>query len=186
MPTDRNTENEPTGDRPPAGYDALDLESAARRLGISANAVNQRRKRGTIYAKKDGDRWLYWCPPAGTNGRSADATGGTTAAGRRPGGIDVSRLVNDLIRENGDLKISAALWQERHAVALERLADAERRADLAERRLMALGQPTAREEATGDVIAIPPVSSMATPGKDGAAGDAPERTGRLWRLLRRG
>lgn len=151
MSTNRPTSTTDQLQQPPPDHELLSIETAAIRLGISPNAVLQRAKRGTLYSEVRGGKRKVWVP----DGRSVDPTGGTTTTGRRP-----DPTILHLSKRLEDLSAAAAIWQERHQVAIERAETAERRADVAERRLVALGQPLMIGEATGEIIAMPASSSM--------------------------
>lgn len=119
-------------DHPPTDTEPVSIAEAARRLQITKNAVIQRRKRGSLYSRHDGKRWLVWIPTdAGVTGRDPVRPGGDqpppttpTTADDHPGGRDISGIVGMLdraLRENADLRVTAALMQERNRVLEERL-----------------------------------------------------------------
>lgn len=111
------------GDRPPDGYEPLTLAAAANRLGISPNAVIQRRKRGSIYARRVAGEWRFWLPPVGTpdDDRVRSRSRATGATGTN----DLAAVLSDLIRQNADLSATAAVLAERNRVLTERLAALE-------------------------------------------------------------
>jgi len=133
MPDNHTADHPATGrDHPPTGTEPVTVAEAARRLRISRNAVVQRRKRGTLYARQDGGTWLYWIPTsAGVVGRDHRQPGTDqpppttpTPGTDHPAAGDVSALValvDRLVRENADLHATAAVLQERNAVLSERL-----------------------------------------------------------------
>lgn len=157
--TDRpRTDHKRPGDQPPTNHEPMLLVNAAKRLGISGNAVLQRVKRGTLYSeRRDGIRFI-WVPIA----EPTDPTDQEEPTTNRPASSsDLVAFMEKLVRENGDLRATAAIWQERHDVIRERLEATERRAILAERRLEDLGQPIALAKSAGVVIAMPPGDPIA-------------------------
>lgn len=133
MPDDHDGDHPTPGrDHPPTGTEPVSVGEAARRLRISRNAVVQRRKRGTLFARNDGGTWLYWIPAtAGVVGRDhprpdtdqPPPTGATTPTDH-PATGDISSLVglvDRLVRENADLHATAAVLQERNRVLSERV-----------------------------------------------------------------
>lgn len=157
--TDRpRSDHKRPGDQPPTDHEPMLLINAAQRLGISTNAVLQRVKRGTLYAeRRDGIRFV-WVPI----GEPTDPTDQPEPTTDRPTSrTDLVAFMEKLVRENGDLRATAAIWQERHDVIRERLEATERRAILAERRLEELGKPIALAESAGVVIAMPPGEPIA-------------------------
>lgn len=169
--------------RPPTDHEPMTVENASRRLGISPNAVLQRVKRGTLYQeRRDGTRFV-WVPMVGTVG----PTGGTTTTTRRPSAnADLARLLETLVRDNGDLRATAAIWQERHDVLMERLTAVEHRAMLAEQHLEALGHTLTISEATGDVLAMaaPATVHDATESATVTTSSTPTPPNGVWTRLR--
>jgi len=139
-PTDRPTDPVATDHRPTATDHTPDpvpgtVEDAAIALGITANAVRQRMKRGTLAGEKTAGGWVVWLPtdqattplvgrsptdqPPTPDRPTADRPRPTTAVG-----VDLSPLA-ELIERQGDeigrLREAAAIWQVRAMQAEERL-----------------------------------------------------------------
>ena len=114
----------------PTSAQLLIVEDAARRLGISPNAVVQRRKRGTINAVKVAPHeWRYEVPVVGTVGdrptplRSVSTS--RTNQTDQSENVALVALVSDLIARNAALTETAAMVGERNRVLSERLAALE-------------------------------------------------------------
>ena len=146
MPTMSDRPTDPS-DRPPADPDpiaatdrptatdqapvAVPVEAAAAELGMSANAVRQRLKRGTLDGHKTAAGWLVVLPPTmrptgdqppinqPTRATNPRPTTATTAAP-----VDLAPLA-DLIERQGEeirrLTEAATVWQVRAVQAEERL-----------------------------------------------------------------
>lgn len=139
MPDEHDDDHATLGrDRPPTGTEPVSVGEAARRLRVSKNAVIQRRKRGTLYARNDGGTWLYWIPTdSGLPGRDRPRTQNDRlpptapdAPTDRPATGDISALVglvDRLARENAELHATAAVYQERNRLLEERLVSLEAR-----------------------------------------------------------
>ncbi len=132
----------PTADQQAAGSRdsrSLSVAEAARRLGITPDAVRGRLHRGTLYGEKVGTEWRVFLPDveAPTADRQAtqqpptaaqqDTTADQQAATverqetDRAADSPLVELVADLARRNEDLAAAAAMWQTRAAYLEDRL-----------------------------------------------------------------
>lgn len=126
MTTDQTNQT----DRPPAGHEPLTPEDAARRLGISVNAVHQRRKRGTLHGRRVAGKWVVYVPPVGATDQRPTSARSVATSENRPtdradsvaGVGELVALVDRLVRENVALASTAATLAERNRVLGERLA----------------------------------------------------------------
>jgi len=138
---DQPPDQEPTDPRPtttdqsgemPAEEAPLTLDEAAAALGISANAVRQRIKRGTLRGVKSAAGWAVWLPtdPA-TSGVVGRLAANPTNATNRPGRdqpptnpVDLAPLAELIARQGDDIRRLAeasTAWQFRALQAEERL-----------------------------------------------------------------
>jgi len=134
-PTDQvATDQRPTTDHAPDPA-PLTVEAAAIALGITANAVRQRMKRGTLAGEKTAGGWVVWLPtdqattplvgrsvadqPTTPDRPTTDRPRPTSAAG-----VNLAPLA-ELIERQGDeigrLREAAAIWQVRAMQAEDRL-----------------------------------------------------------------
>ncbi len=97
------------------------IADAARLLGISENAVRKRIRRGTLPARKEGDRWLVALPgqvadhPPATTDLAADlaAPASDQAADLAAAITPLTALIERLTTENRELAEAATVWQVR-------------------------------------------------------------------------
>lgn len=175
-PPTMTTDQTDQTDRPPAGHEPLTIEDAARRLGISVNAVHQRRKRGTLHGRRVAGKWVVYVPPVGatdqrpTSGRSvATSENRPTDRAESVAGVgELVALVDRLVRENVALASTAATLAERNRVLGERLAVLE-------------AGTVAQDSAT--TPETPPGATEATPSLNSALASSGGVLRRLRRLL---
>jgi len=128
------TDQRPTTDHAPDPA-PVTVEAAAIALGVTANAVRQRMKRGTLSGEKTAGGWVVWLPTDQVTtplvGRSVADQPPTpdrpTTDRPRPTsavGVDLAPLA-ELIERQGDeigrLREAAAIWQVRAMQAEDRL-----------------------------------------------------------------
>lgn len=110
---DDSTTDTPTGQR----QDTVSVGEAARRLGLSPDAVRGRIRRGTLEAEKRDGAWYVTMPAEDTD--SPETVHDSPPVGEPVAtAVDLSplvSLVDDLTRRNADLSAAAALWQARAA-----------------------------------------------------------------------
>ncbi len=132
----------PTADQQATGSRdsrSLSVAEAARRLGITPDAVRGRLHRGALYGEKVGTEWRVFLPAAEAPAAGRQATQQPPAAAQQDTTVDqqdaaVARqatdragdsplvdLVADLARRNEELAAAAAMWQSRAAHLEERL-----------------------------------------------------------------
>lgn len=129
MSTDRptsTTDHDKEADRPPVDHEPMTINNAARRLGISQNAVLQRAKRGTLYSEVIDGKRMVWVPPGGRSvgtKKTTDQTAATTknAPTDQTETAALAGIVDRLVRENREAWSMAAVWQERANVLQERI-----------------------------------------------------------------
>lgn len=196
MTDDHDDDHPATGrDRPPTGTEPVTVAEAARRLRISRNAVVQRRKRGTVYARNDGGTWLYWIPAdAGVVGRDHPRPGtdqppptAADAPTDHPATGDISSLVglvDRLVRENADLHATAAVLSERNRVLTERVLALESGVRTGDGAGADGGNrdDDQRERAAGAVVVAGDARNGGVQGKD-TRSPSPGLVGRLRRFL---
>ena len=118
LPTDQDARS--------ISHTILPFDQAADYLGISVNAVRMRVKRGTLTSRKTASgRVVVVLPtdPSPTPGRGRSPTNGATPDRPiptdhrdQPPALELSPLADliaDLSRQNAELSVAAALWQER-------------------------------------------------------------------------
>jgi hypothetical protein len=129
MSTDRptsTTDHEKEADRPPVDHEPMTIKNAARRLGISQNAVLQRAKRGTLYSEVIDGKRMVWVPPGGRSVGTKKTTDQPVATTKneptdQTETAALAGIIDRLVRENREAWSMAAVWQERANVLQERI-----------------------------------------------------------------
>ena len=134
-PTDRpvtdQTDPPVAADRPPTDHGPVSVEAAAIALGISANAVRQRIKRGTLTGHRTPAGWVVALPTdqpttpfVGRSPTNQPPTGSRPTTDRpadQAAIAPLAELIGDLTRENRRLAETAAILAERNRLLSERL-----------------------------------------------------------------
>lgn len=129
MSTDRptsTTDHDKEADRPPVDHEPMTINNAARRLGISQNAVLQRAKRGTLYSEVIDGKRMVWVPPGGRSVGTKKTTDQPVATTKneptdQTETAALAGIIDRLVRENREAWSMAAVWQERANVLQERI-----------------------------------------------------------------
>lgn len=132
------TDSQQDSDGTPTGHASVSVAEAARRLGVTPDAIRSRLHRGTLEGEKVDNAWQVRLPdseiphradPEPTDSRQ-DATGQETGTdGDRQDSdriptVDLTpltALIERLSRQNADLSAATAGWQARALQAEERL-----------------------------------------------------------------
>ena len=109
--------------RPPTDHGPVSVEAAAIALGISPNAVRQRIKRGTLTGHRTPAGWVVALPTdqptihlvgrLPTDRPATDPRPTTDRPADQAAIAPLADLITDLTRQNRELAVAAALWQER-------------------------------------------------------------------------
>jgi hypothetical protein len=103
---------------PPDDHEALTLQAAAIRLGLSADAVRKRLDRGTLLGTKQDGRWHVYLPVAsGTDRTEADIRPDTD----RNEAVGLLRSERDWLRSEVERLGAALEWEQIASAELRRL-----------------------------------------------------------------
>jgi len=172
----RPDQTDQTGD-----FEPLPLADAAQRLGISPNALLQRRKRGTVRAVEVAPRrWLYYVPPVGAAWSQPHAPEPVATQRRDQTDRDaLVALLAEIVRENATLHAANAMLSERLRVLQDGGVAVADGSPIA----LASGDHARRAQNAGDA----PETAATMPDTTTAPGSRPgpsTRVRRAWLALR--